>query len=70
MCEQSIRHSAAAVILLHNHPSGDPLPSQEDISITRRLREIGEVLGIKVLDHSIFGDERYISFVDDLYWDK
>jgi len=55
--------SAAALILLHNHPTGDPTPSQEDIQITRRLIEAGELLGIKVLDHIIVGDRHY-SFVE------
>jgi len=56
------------MILLHNHPSGDPTPSQEDLHITKRLREVGDLLGIRVLDHLVFGDERYVSFVDDGYW--
>lgn len=68
VCEQSIRCSAAAMILMHNHPSGDPVPSQEDLHITKRLREIGEVCGVRVLDHLIFGNGRYVSFVDDGYW--
>ena len=63
-----IRESAAAVILIHNHPSGDPTPSQEDLEITRRLREVGEVMGVKVLDHIVVGKGRYVSFVDDGYW--
>jgi DNA repair protein RadC len=63
-----IRESAAAVILIHNHPSGDPTPSQEDLEITRRLREVGEVMGVRVLDHIIVGKGRYVSFVDDGYW--
>jgi len=67
-CAQSMRYSAAAMILMHNHPSGDPVPSQEDLHITTRLREIGEVVGVRVLDHLIFGDGRYVSFVDDGYW--
>ena len=54
--------SAAAIILVHNHPSGDPTPSHEDLSITRRLREAGEILGVKVLDHIIVG-ETFASFV-------
>jgi DNA repair protein RadC len=65
-----IRESAAAVILVHNHPSGDPLPSQEDLQITRRLREVGEVMGVRVLDHIIIGKGKYVSFVDDGYWDR
>ena len=64
-----IRESAAAAILVHNHPSGDPMPSQEDLKITQRLREVGEVMGIHILDHLIIGKGRYISFVDDGYWD-
>ena len=56
-----IRESAAAVIFVHNHPSGDPAPSQEDIEITRRLKEVGEVMGIRVLDHVVIGLERYYS---------
>jgi len=56
--------SAAGIILVHNHPTGDPSPSSEDITITRRLKEAGELLGIKVLDHVIVGDGEYISFVE------
>ena len=59
-----IRESAAAVIFVHNRPSGDPAPSQEDIEITRRLKEVGEVMGIRVLDHVVIGLERYYSFSD------
>ena len=54
--------SAAAIILLHNHPTGDPTPSREDMAITRRLSEGGEILGIKILDHIIIG-ETFTSFV-------
>jgi len=60
---QAVRESAAAVILVHNHPTGDPAPSREDIEITRRLREAGELMGIKVLDHIIIGDDAFLSFV-------
>ncbi len=63
-----ILESAAAVIFVHNHPSGDPTPSPEDIEITRRLRQVGEVMGVKVLDHVVIGRGRYVSFVDDGYW--
>ncbi len=56
---------AAAVVFVHNHPSGDPAPSQEDQEITRRLRETGDMLGIRVLDHVVLGDaERFYSFSD------
>ena len=58
----AVRESAAAVILVHNHPTGDPTPSREDLAITRRLREAGEIMGIKVLDHIIIGDEQFTSF--------
>ncbi len=51
----AIRHSAASIILVHNHPSGDPTPSREDIEVTERLVEVGKVLGIELLDHVILG---------------
>jgi DNA repair protein RadC len=57
-----IKKSSAAVILVHNHPSGDPTPSDEDIRVTKRLCEAGELLGIKVLDHIIVAGGRYLSF--------
>ncbi|MDD6042518.1 MAG: DNA repair protein RadC [Eubacteriaceae bacterium] len=57
----AVKKSAAAVILIHNHPSGDPTPSREDIETTRRLVKAGEILGIKVLDHIIIGDGKFIS---------
>jgi len=56
--------SAAAIILVHKHPTGDPAPSSEDIAITRHLKEAGEILGIKILDHIIVGDGQYLSFVE------
>src|SRR6266542_2806718 len=58
---EAIRHSCAALIAVHNHPSGDPTPSQEDIEVTRRLDEAGRMLGIDLLDHVILGDGRYVS---------
>ena len=51
----AIMDNAAAVILVHNHPSGDPSPSSEDIKVTRKLVEAGEIMGIKILDHVIIG---------------
>ena len=60
----AIKESAAAIILVHNHPTGDPAPSTEDIAITRRLREAGDIMGIKVLDHIIIGDGEFVSFVE------
>jgi len=56
-----VRHSGAAVIVVHNHPSGDPTPSAEDIAITKRLLEAGNILGIELLDHIILGDGRFVS---------
>ena len=60
----AVRESAAALICLHNHPSGDPEPSAEDRSLTTRLVTAGDVLGIEVLDHIIVGDGKYVSFAD------
>ena len=57
----AIKRSAASVILVHNHPSGDPTPSREDIDITRRLIEAGKIIGIDVLDHIIIGDNKFTS---------
>ncbi|GJL61675.1 MAG: hypothetical protein NPIRA04_03290 [Nitrospirales bacterium] len=61
----AIAMNAAALILLHNHPSGDPTPSPEDHELTKRLAECGELLGIRILDHLIVGDNRYYSFADE-----
>lgn len=60
--KSAVKHSTASIILLHNHPSGDPAPSPEDIEITNRLAEVGNLLGISVLDHVVLGDGRFISF--------
>lgn len=59
--KEAIVRSSASIILVHNHPSGDPTPSKEDIAITRRLAEGGDILGIKVLDHIIIGNNRFLS---------
>ncbi len=59
---KAVKKSASAVIFVHNHPSGNPTPSREDIDITERLIKAGEVLGIKVLDHIIIGDGTFLSF--------
>ncbi|WP_144559311.1 RadC family protein [Shouchella miscanthi] len=60
--KEALRTSSAAVICLHNHPSGDPSPSPEDINVTKRLNEAGRILGISLLDHIIIGDEtHYVS---------
>lgn len=57
----ALDENAAAIILLHNHPSGDPLPSSFDIEITKELIKAGDLLGIQVLDHIIIGGEKYVS---------
>jgi DNA repair protein RadC len=57
----AIKRSSAAIICVHNHPSGDPTPSPEDIQITARLVEAGQIIGIEVLDHIILGDQNFIS---------
>lgn len=63
--KQAVRQSASGVILMHNHPSGDPEPSPEDHAVTDQLTEAGKVLGIRVLDHLILGSESYYSFRDN-----
>lgn len=60
----AILSSAAAIILVHNHPSGDPTPSPEDRTVTRELVSAGKVLGIEVLDHVIIGSARFTSFAE------
>jgi DNA repair protein RadC len=61
----AIANLTAGLIFVHNHPSGDPEPSQADLDITRRLSEVGRVVGIRVLDHVIIGQDRYFSFADE-----
>jgi len=60
----AVREAAAAVIVAHNHPSGDAEPSAEDLAVTRRLIEAGRILGIPVLDHVVIGDGAYVSIRD------
>ncbi|MBP6940248.1 MAG: DNA repair protein RadC [Syntrophorhabdaceae bacterium] len=59
--KDAIRHSASSVVVAHNHPSGNPEPSEEDVKITRRLVESGKILGIEVLDHIIIGKDAFVS---------
>lgn len=63
--KSAIKKSAASVILLHNHPSGNPQPSAQDIDVTHRLVEAGKLLGIEVLDHIVFGDGVYVSMKEE-----
>jgi DNA repair protein RadC len=60
----AIAGRAAAIVLFHNHPSGDPQPSTDDVTLTVRLVEAGQVIGIDVLDHLILADQRYYSFAE------
>ena len=62
---KAILNNACSVILVHNHPSGDPSPSPPDITITKRIADAGNILGITVLDHVIIGEHRYVSFKED-----
>ncbi len=59
---EGLRCLAVSMILVHNHPSGDPSPSESDILLTRRVQEAGNVIGISLLDHIIIGDKRFLSF--------
>lgn len=61
---QAVREGASAVIVCHNHPSGDPEPSRDDLALTQRLRESAELLGLRFLDHVVFGDGRYVSIIE------
>jgi DNA repair protein RadC len=60
--------AASAVVVFHNHPSGDPAPSDEDVELTWRLRAAGTLMGIELLDHVILGDGRYFSFKETGHW--
>jgi DNA repair protein RadC len=59
--KRAIMANASSIILAHNHPSGDPTPSQEDIEITKRIAEAGRILGIELHDHIVIGENTYIS---------
>ncbi|UOQ46443.1 DNA repair protein RadC [Halobacillus salinarum] len=65
--KEAVKRSAASIICAHNHPSGDPTPSQEDIHVTRRLQECGKMIGIELLDHLVIGDRKFISLKEKGY---
>ncbi|WP_097159183.1 RadC family protein [Bacillus oleivorans] len=65
--KEAFRRSAASIICVHNHPSGDPAPSREDIEVTKRLNECGKIIGIELLDHLIIGENRYVSLKEKGY---
>lgn len=59
---EAFRYKAVSIIMMHNHPSGDPTPSQNDFICTKKIREAGELIGISLIDHIIIGDNKYMSF--------
>jgi DNA repair protein RadC len=65
--KEAFRRSAASIICIHNHPSGDPGPSREDIEVTKRLVECGKIIGIEILDHLIIGDKKFVSLKEKGY---
>jgi len=58
---EAVRENCPAIIVVHNHPSGDPTPSQEDVQVTEQIVQAGRLLDIEVLDHLIIGQQRYVS---------
>lgn len=64
---EALKRSAASIICLHNHPSGDPAPSREDIEVTKRLVECGKMIGIDILDHLIIGENKFVSLKEKGY---
>ena len=66
----ALKPKAVSILLLHNHPSGDPTPSKDDIILTKRIIETGNLIGIPLVDHIIIGDNRYVSFRESGYMDK
>ena len=65
--KEALRRSAASIICIHNHPSGDPAPSREDIEVTKRLAECGKIIGIDLLDHLIIGENKFVSLKEKGY---
>ncbi|KEZ51171.1 RadC family protein [Metabacillus indicus] len=65
--KEALKRSAASIICIHNHPSGDPSPSREDIEVTKRLTECGKMIGIELLDHLIIGEQKYVSLKEKGY---
>jgi len=64
---EAVKRSAASIICAHNHPSGNPSPSPEDIEVTKRIQEAGQIMGIELLDHVIIGDHQFISLKEKGY---
>ena len=66
----ALRRHAVSLILIHNHPSGDPTPSSDDVQITTRIYQAGELIGIHLLDHIVIGDQKYCSFREEGLWEE
>ena len=64
---KALQQNASQIVILHNHPSGDPSPSSEDIQVTKRLKSAAEILGLSLADHIIIGDNSYMSFKELRY---
>lgn len=62
---EALQKNAVSIVLMHNHPSGDPTPSREDILITKRILDAGALIGIELLDHIIIGNNQYMSFREE-----
>mgnify|MGYP002241018403 CR=1 FL=1 len=67
---EAFKRNAYGIILLHNHPGGDPTPSREDVMITRRIYEAGELLGIRLFDHIVIGDNCFVSMKEKGFFGK
>ena len=67
---EAVRYHAVSLILIHNHPGGDPEPSDADLEVTERVYSAGELLGIRLLDHIVIGDHRYISFREQGFFER
>jgi len=64
----ALRESAAAIVVVHNHPSGDPEPSTQDVTVTQRLVQVGTLLGVPLLDHVVVGGDRWVSLRERMSW--
>ena len=67
---EAVRYHAVSLILIHNHPGGDPEPSGADLEVTERVYSAGELLGIRLLDHIVIGDHRYTSFREQGFFER